>query len=119
MDSFNAINITVGKQLMREAPFGKILEKKQIVIHSEDFNDVEESKKPKVSLQYNSENFDFVPSQNCSITINSGNIYSYKPQHKKNLSGGAIAGIVIACVVVVAVIIIVTIVVIKKKRRDK
>lgn len=41
------------------------------------------------------------------------------PQEKKGLSGGAIAGIVIACVVVVAAIIVVTVLVVRKKKHQK
>lgn len=116
LEKYSSVNLTLIESF-RIAPNGaKKLEKDKVQITASGWDAVAKENRPKVSLQLDSESFEFTKSENDPFEVSQQELYSYKPKNKKSVNVGMIVGIVVACVVVVAIVIVVVVVVLRKKK---
>lgn len=117
LDSNPPINITSMKTYSYAEVWAKQLENHSISITQENFDNIDENKRPKITLSYDTNLYQFDQEANKDFKNTQEEKYSYKPPNRKNINVGMIVGIVLACVVVVVVVIVVVIIVIRKKRQ--
>lgn len=114
LSSYKPLNIS----LFDKMPFmlEPLQEKKTISITGTGWDNINKEDRPKITLVFDSNKFDFNPSDNDLFKIEKQDPYVYKSPKKKGPNVGMIVGIVVACVVEVAVVVVVVVIVVRKKK---